>query len=76
VKQLALGVTREKSMKNREDDPNRVQPQPSNDQVDPAEPLKYELPIGLEDIVAVGILDSVLRPKRRRFKSRSTRRPK
>jgi hypothetical protein len=42
-----------------------------------AEPAKYELPIDFEDIVAVAILDSVLKVKRRRSRNRGgTRRPR
>jgi hypothetical protein len=49
----------------------------SIDQSKAAEPAKYEVPIDLDDILAIAIADSVVRVKRRRSRSRTAaRRPR
>jgi hypothetical protein len=64
-------------MDHRTDNPANKDPAASTVQSKTAEPVKYELPIDFEDIVAVAILDSILKVKPRRSRSRgATRRPR
>jgi hypothetical protein len=64
-------------MKHRANDPKNSEPAASTVQGNAAEPVKFELPIDFDDVLAVAILDSVLRAKRRRSRSRGpARRPK
>jgi hypothetical protein len=75
---FAGGRRREdKPMEHRADEPKNSGSTTAAVRSHPAEPAKFQLPIDFDDIVAVAILDSVLRLKRRRSRSRSTtRRPK
>lgn len=69
--------SREQPMKHREDDPKDGESPASSGQPNAAKAAKFELPIDLDDIVAVAIFDSILRVKRRKLRSRSTaRRPR
>ena len=64
-------------MEHRADDPKHSDSAASTDQSNAAEPAKFELPIDFDDILAVAILDSILRVKRQRPRSRSAaRRPR
>jgi len=66
----------DRSMKHRADDPKKSDSGLSTVHNDTAKPAKFELPIDLDDILAVAILDSVLRVKRRKSRSRGApRRP-
>jgi len=63
-------------MKQRIDNPkNREWPRWSA-QTEEAEVAKFELPIDLDEILAVAIFDSVVRAKRRKFRSRGAARRK
>jgi hypothetical protein len=63
-------------MDHRTDNPANKDSAASTVQSKIAEPAKYELPIGFDDILAIAILDSVLKVKRRKSRSRgATRRP-
>jgi len=64
-------------MEHRADDPKNSDSAVSTVHNNTAEPAKSELPIDFDDILAAAILDSVLRVKRRRSRSRGApRRPR
>lgn len=64
-------------MEHRADDPKNSDSAASTVQSNAAEPAKFELPIDFEDILAVAILDSILKVKPRRSRSRPpARRPR
>jgi hypothetical protein len=64
-------------MEHRADDPKNSGSASSTVHRNTAEPPKFESPIDFDDILAVAILDSILRVKRRRRKSRgAARRPR
>jgi len=64
-------------MTHRAHDPKNSESASSTVRSTTAEPGKFELPVEFEDILAVAILDSVLRGKRRRSKNRAgARRPR
>ena len=56
-------------MKHRADDQKNSDSAAATVQSNLAEPAKVELPLELDDIVAVAILDSVVKVKRRRSRS-------
>jgi hypothetical protein len=61
-----------KSMKRRTDQPNSNQaPTPTAKHATP-DSGEFVLPLELDDIIAVAVFDSVLRVKRRRFKTHVT----
>jgi len=62
----------DKSMEQHADDPKNSDSTVSTVQSNIAEPAKFELPLDFDDILAVAILDSVLKVKRRRSKGRGT----
>jgi hypothetical protein len=63
-------------MKDRADDTNNSKIPRGTKSGEPGR-VEFDLPMDLDDIVAIAIFDSVLRGKRRRFKSRGgARRPK
>jgi hypothetical protein len=64
-------------MEHRADDPKKSDSGLSTVHNNPAKPATFELPIDFDDIMAVAILDSVLKVKRRRSRSRGApRRPR
>jgi hypothetical protein len=64
-------------MEHRADDPKNGGSASSTVHRNTAEPPKFELPVDLDDILAVAILDSILRVKRPRPRNRgAARRPR
>jgi hypothetical protein len=61
-------------MKRRADEPKARQLPASNVQNNSATADKFELPLDLDDILAVAIFDAALRGKRRRFRRRGSAR--
>jgi hypothetical protein len=64
-------------MKHQTDESKNRNSVPSAVKSNPAESAKFELPMDLDDVLAVAIFDTILRGKRRRFGSRgAARKPK
>ena len=61
-------------MKRRADEPKARELPASNVKNNPATVEKIELPFDFDDILAVAILDTVMRGKRRRFRRRGSAR--
>jgi hypothetical protein len=67
----------EQSMTDPSDIPRNKDSVASSSHNDEAKPPQFEIPFDFDDILAVAISDSVVKPKRRRFRSRgAARRPK
>jgi hypothetical protein len=63
-------------MKHREDKSKKREFSPPSSSPKKNEVARFELPLDLADILAVAVADSVLRAKRRKFRSRSVGRRK